>query len=167
MLCLEKLQSLFTWIFYLFFKSASLLAFFLGCFNPYSPGFSIYFKTRSFLMFETLSFNPYSPGFSIYLNKCFDWEGCYTWLQSLFTWIFYLFTNRFQQTRRSKNASILIHLDFLSIQLLALIIKAEKEASILIHLDFLSISYYLVDEELITKASILIHLDFLSIYKEY
>ena len=115
MLCLEKLQSLFTWIFYLFFKSASLLAFFLGCFNPYSPGFSIYFKTRSFLMFETLSFNPYSPGFSIYLNKCFDWEGCYTWLQSLFTWIFYLFTNRFQQTRRSKNASILIHLDFLSI----------------------------------------------------
>ena len=91
MLCLEKLQSLFTWIFYLFFKSASLLAFFLGCFNPYSPGFSIY------------------------LNKCFDWEGCYTWLQSLFTWIFYLFTNRFQQTRRSKNASILIHLDFLSI----------------------------------------------------
>ncbi len=93
MLCLEKLQSLFTWIFYLFFKSASLLAFFLGCFNPYSPGFSIYFKTRSFLMFETLSFNPYSPGFSIYLNKCFDWEGCYTWLQSLFTWIFYLFKN--------------------------------------------------------------------------
>ena len=96
MLCLEKLQSLFTWIFYLFFKSASLLAFFLGCFNPYSPGFSIYFKTRSFLMFETLSFNPYSPGFSIYLNKCFDWEGCYTWLQSLFTWIFYLFQKKMQ-----------------------------------------------------------------------
>ena len=91
MLCLEKLQSLFTWIFYLFFKSASLLAFFLGCFNPYSPGFSIYFKTRSFLMFETLSFNPYSPGFSIY------------------------FKNTKILNLDFRDASILIHLDFLSI----------------------------------------------------
>ena len=116
MLCLEKLQSLFTWIFYLFFKSASLLAFFLGCFNPYSPGFSIYFKTRSFLMFETLSFNPYSPGFSIY----FRIHGSIK--------------------RRTYNASILIHLDFLSIWSVSdTLSQLIRTASILIHLDFLSI----------------------------
>ena len=91
MLCLEKLQSLFTWIFYLFFKSASLLAFFLGCFNPYSPGFSIYFEKIYFLESNKNGFNPYSPGFSIYFFSQSFLDICCQLLQSLFTWIFYLF----------------------------------------------------------------------------
>ena len=36
-------------------------------------------------------------------------------LQSLFTWIFYLFENSRQSKKQRKMASILIHLDFLSI----------------------------------------------------
>ena len=36
-------------------------------------------------------------------------------LQSLFTWIFYLFIDLFEERMRISQASILIHLDFLSI----------------------------------------------------
>ena len=39
-----------------------------------------------------LSFNPYSPGFSIYLEKKEDDKWAEDLLQSLFTWIFYLFS---------------------------------------------------------------------------
>ena len=61
------------------------------CFNPYSPGFSIYLKNMN--IYEKLSdgFNPYSPGFSIYL------------IQDL------------EEMVLGADASILIHLDFLSI----------------------------------------------------
>ena len=93
------------------------VAYNLGCFNPYSPGFSIYFFKRGlsglmkkqlqslftwiFYLFENgeqednqdIGFNPYSPGFSIY----FPFDGHVSTfkgkLQSLFTWIFYLFKN--------------------------------------------------------------------------
>ncbi len=37
------------------------------------------------------SFNPYSPGFSIYLAINFNNSETIELLQSLFTWIFYLF----------------------------------------------------------------------------
>ena len=44
------------------------------------------------------SFNPYSPGFSIYLNdNIMEYKGVRR-LQSLFTWIFYLFTFIFMLT---------------------------------------------------------------------
>ncbi len=61
------------------------------CFNPYSPGFSIYLKNMN--IYEKLSdgFNPYSPGFSIYLEIFDTLNKKYELLQSLFTWIFYLF----------------------------------------------------------------------------
>ena len=110
------------------------------CFNPYSPGFSIYLKNMN--IYEKLSdgFNPYSPGFSIYLEIFDTLNKKYELLQSLFTWIFYLFNSRFrrngvrsrcfnpyspgfsiylrnnmQSSKISTIASILIHLDFLSI----------------------------------------------------
>ena len=44
-------------------------------------------------IYEKLSdgFNPYSPGFSIYLEIFDTLNKKYELLQSLFTWIFYLF----------------------------------------------------------------------------
>ena len=60
-------------------------------------------------------FNPYSPGFSIYLLLAKELDTCIVMLQSLFTWIFYLFTDNVLLTLSSEEASILIHLDFLSI----------------------------------------------------
>ena len=61
-------------------------------FNPYSPGFSIYFNWQLATMTKAkLCFNPYSPGFSIYLFEKILYTG------------------------GSGRASILIHLDFLSI----------------------------------------------------
>ena len=60
-------------------------------------------------------------------------------------------------------ASILIHLDFLSIYILKYTTKDIIWASILIHLDFLSIYKILPPSVWILCASILIHLDFLSI----
>ena len=61
------------------------------CFNPYSPGFSIYLTMEEWFEDVEYRFNPYSPGFSIYFDSdvavwCDDVQ-----LQSLFTWIFYLF----------------------------------------------------------------------------
>ena len=89
-----ELQSLFTWIFYLFQLILQVLLneqvrfnpyspgfsiYFLGleipskwkkhCFNPYSPGFSIYFDNNYSVAYNLGCFNPYSPGFSIYLLK--------------------------------------------------------------------------------------------------
>ena len=111
----------------------------LVSFNPYSPGFSIYFRDNWNTIGHINSFNPYSPGFSIYLiyimNKHFRIER----LQSLFTWIFYLFKRRVFGTWGWDGASILIHLDFLSILKCWIILCVWKVASILIHLDFLSI----------------------------
>ena len=63
----------------------------MSCFNPYSPGFSIYFRKRYNTRNEQTCFNPYSPGFSIYLEDSSLDEGVEMVLQSLFTWIFYLF----------------------------------------------------------------------------
>ena len=60
-------------------------------FNPYSPGFSIYLKMMSHVGEGLGCFNPYSPGFSIYLS-------------------FIL-----KKVLNDHKASILIHLDFLSI----------------------------------------------------
>ena len=62
-------------------------------FNPYSPGFSIYLRKITTHSQRGNCFNPYSPGFSIYL-QIGRWElATLTKLQSLFTWIFYLFEN--------------------------------------------------------------------------
>ena len=88
----------------------------LNGFNPYSPGFSIYLALPKAKLFKKLAsilihldflsiqylavglvaiiggFNPYSPGFSIYF-KLKDFKDSATGkLQSLFTWIFYLFS---------------------------------------------------------------------------
>ena len=60
-------------------------------FNPYSPGFSIYLDYKIFAINFQRCFNPYSPGFSIYLKKLEEETQMKKLLQSLFTWIFYLF----------------------------------------------------------------------------
>ena len=112
----------------------------MNCFNPYSPGFSIYLiqdleemvlgaDASILIHLDFLSiykedkgrgkllscFNPYSPGFSIYLiNMGVDFNYGIE-LQSLFTWIFYLFTKKALIWYGIFIASILIHLDFLSI----------------------------------------------------
>ena len=133
------LQSLFTWIFYLFNywniswgnkKIASILIHldFLSIwssawsrsrnnksFNPYSPGFSIYLRNSFTRRNGKNSFNPYSPGFSIYLDFARFILGKVLTLQSLFTWIFYLFHYECLWLCCPFEASILIHLDFLSI----------------------------------------------------
>ena len=133
------LQSLFTWIFYLFKKIDFRLYSCRQCFNPYSPGFSIYLNTTTIIVQPIICFNPYSPGFSIYFNHsvAFQWGfdsfnpyspgfSIYFFLQhegnikerklqSLFTWIFYLFELSENRNRYIRVASILIHLDFLSI----------------------------------------------------
>ena len=86
-----RLQSLFTWIFYLFEemiyytreqKKASILI--------HLDFLSIYGVIEHKELGKG-GFNPYSPGFSIYfLGK--DWfSDSLQQLQSLFTWIFYLF----------------------------------------------------------------------------
>ena len=51
---------------------------------------SIYGKS-SLIVVVTTSFNPYSPGFSIYLKGRETHNKADIGLQSLFTWIFYLF----------------------------------------------------------------------------
>ena len=61
------------------------------CFNPYSPGFSIYFEVMTNELLHKVRFNPYSPGFSIYLETKTAAPSIDVELQSLFTWIFYLF----------------------------------------------------------------------------
>ena len=60
-------------------------------FNPYSPGFSIYLTIISIRNNRLNCFNPYSPGFSIYLVFKLLGRAPEGVLQSLFTWIFYLF----------------------------------------------------------------------------
>ena len=60
-------------------------------------------------------FNPYSPGFSIYLDNWDTIGYVGRELQSLFTWIFYLFYTHDAYFNNNIIASILIHLDFLSI----------------------------------------------------
>ena len=77
--------------FSIYFKCNSPIPAINVCFNPYSPGFSIYLIESMMVLINTNCFNPYSPGFSIYLQK-FDLEY-----------------------QLKKIASILIHLDFLSI----------------------------------------------------
>ena len=114
--------------------------YYINCFNPYSPGFSIYlleiktatchsWKASILIHLDFLSiyiwrvslqdykecFNPYSPGFSIYFNLELTVDGVGVKLQSLFIWIFYLFISGEFHYKITKNASILIHLDFLSI----------------------------------------------------
>ena len=85
-------------------------------------------------------------------------------LQSLFTWIFYLFKSAIGGIISKVKASILIHLDFLSICDNYKLYSQWIYASILIHLDFLSI--YTIEFRVFrgSMASILIHLDFLSIW---
>ena len=88
----QKLQSLFTWIFYLFSLIITPRPYFQDCFNPYSPGFSIYLEKETIKeRINNISFNPYSPGFSIYLEMFVNGSTKTQKLQSLFTWIFYLF----------------------------------------------------------------------------
>ncbi len=88
---ISTLQSLFTWIFYLFYQNYLIFLYKEECFNPYSPGFSIYFQKLTNVLTHEDGFNPYSPGFSIYLEYFIGIELEMEKLQSLFTWIFYLF----------------------------------------------------------------------------
>ena len=110
----EQLQSLFTWIFYLFNKLWKRYRECKGCFNPYSPGFSIYLIWITTILMKMKSFNPYSPGFSIYLAKHWSLRRtstCFNPYSPGFS--IYL---QIAITRKVENAaSILIHLDFLSI----------------------------------------------------
>ena len=84
-------------------------------FNPYSPGFSIYLDYYENLIEYKEGFNPYSPGFSIYLkNKQYEdkTNGGFNPYSPGFS--IYLLSRRNGNTGYCK-ASILIHLDFLSI----------------------------------------------------
>ena len=87
-----------------------------------------------------MSFNPYSPGFSIYLLK------------------------RGVEVTVKAEASILIHLDFLSI-LKNWMMNVELSSGFNPYSPGFSIYFYNMfpARELAEKASILIHLDFLSI----
>ena len=87
----KRLQSLFTWIFYLFLTSRELTVRGYKGFNPYSSGFSIYLKGDK----------PNDLSASL-LQSLFIWIFYLfvdqpliilklTMLQSLFIWIFYLF----------------------------------------------------------------------------
>ena len=111
---LKKLQSLFTWIFYLFKWKKKTLQSKKEGFNPYSPGFSIYFKRRINDGWFFRCFNPYSPGFSIYFNHsvAFQW-GFDSFNPYSPGFSIYLILNDTEEA--IVNASILIHLDFLSI----------------------------------------------------
>ena len=86
-----KLQSLFTWIFYLFLTTL------LDTEIPMNASILIHLDFLSIsLVFKLLGrpeegFNPYSPGFSIYLLRAQYYAKPSIELQSLFTWIFYLF----------------------------------------------------------------------------
>ena len=182
------LQSLFTWIFYLFRE------------------LRVIHGTQQSLLQSLFTWIFYLFDQKIsYINTELELQSLFTWifylfkrvvalkdwiqeLQSLFTWIFYLFQKNPFDGHVSTFASILIHLDFLSIYRRRNLYLWQSNASILIHLDFLSIcgnivgckslrrrfnpyspgfSIYLEelrieqDEKMI--ASILIHLDFLSI----
>ena len=111
----KMLQSLFTWIFYLFnrsWKSSKLL---YQSFNPYSPGFSIYLKNkRRKCRCKRKLQSLFTWIFYLFDDTYIDYWGDRL-LQSLFTWIFYLFLFHDLQLLSNLLASILIHLDFLSI----------------------------------------------------
>ena len=133
-------------------------------FNPYSPGFSIYLKISFYLLNNYFCFNPYSPGFSIYLDFNNQWQVEIKPLQSLFTWIFYLFIYSIDDDSSNHSASILIHLDFLSISTM----KHVREYLYQVLQSLFTWIFYLFSKtkkllEVTKMASILIHLDFLSI----
>ena len=100
---------------------------------------SIYGKS-SLIVVVTTSFNPYSPGFSIYLNEKESDKLQYFGLQSLFTWIFYLFIVT-KERWLLKIGCFNPYSPGFSIYLVKEnILLSTTTASILIHLDFLSIS---------------------------
>ena len=94
----------------------------VSSFNPYSSGFSIYFTIKARINNIKAGFNPYSSGFSIYLYVEDRFVLMGKRLQSLFIWIFYLFKDTHIRTDGILNASILIHLDFLSILIMKLLL---------------------------------------------
>ena len=87
---IKKLQSLFTWIFYLFKK--------LNNYYDFEKQLQSLFTWIFYLFRET---------------SCDKQQ--FSELQSLFTWIFYLFDYMHCDSAYYLEASILIHLDFLSI----------------------------------------------------
>ena len=111
-----ELQSLFTWIFYLFIFAGISTVLMMSCFNPYSPGFSIYLlrQLTTFIKVKRASILIHLDFLSIFKLKS-DILSIINRLQSLFTWIFYLFELIHLGNRTLGVASILIHLDFLSI----------------------------------------------------
>ena len=85
------------------------------CFNPYSPGFSIYLKNkRRKCRCKRKLQSLFTWIFYLFDDTYIDYWGDRL-LQSLFTWIFYLFLFHDLQLLSNLLASILIHLDFLSI----------------------------------------------------
>ena len=160
----DTLQSLFIWIFYLFQEvmsgqtvgSIASILIHLD-FLSIQPK-----KKRKRHLLNC--FNPYSSGFSIYLNYYIYEASAVKVLQSLFTWIFYLFDILDVLSEKTKEASILIHLDFLSIQQITMAMGTITQ---LLQSLFTWIFYLFGLSEFAyinyKYASILIHLDFLSI----
>ena len=113
---LNMLQSLFIWIFYLFYnlsnKSSDTIT---ASILIHLDFLSIYTVVPTPYEYNPTSFNPYSSGFSIYFLNGEGIEDYLEQLQSLFTWIFYLFRLIWMNYNILLMASILIHLDFLSI----------------------------------------------------
>ena len=113
--------------------------------------------------FLDIGFNPYSPGFSIYLKKYMTEIVSARVLQSLFTWIFYLFVEFLAQELKMPKLQSLFTWIFYLFKYILIENVPRYLASILIHLDFLSIFTLTDPTPSIDNASILIHLDFLSI----
>ena len=87
----KLLQSLFTWIFYLFTYGGKTYSYGTDASILIHLDFLSICFAHNGIISLTSSFNPYSPGFSIYLNKNLMINLMSQRLQSLFTWIFYLF----------------------------------------------------------------------------
>ena len=110
-----------------------------------------------------LGFNPYSSGFSIYFDDDLITAGQAQLLQSLFIWIFYLFNFNGNGYNNLVIASILIHLDFLSIFTSNYSIENLKASFNPYSSGFSIYLNKILETTVAMSASILIHLDFLSI----
>ena len=97
-----------------------------------------------------LGFNPYSPGFSIYLVEISNEISWDIQLQSLFTWIFYLFENLILIADRLNELQSL----FTWIFYLFLELDDEQVSKLVLQSLFTWIFYLFINMELYYKVDI-------------
>ena len=124
-----------------FFTNIHKQATFISCFNPYSPGFSIYLQSNGIQTEKGILLQSLFT-WIFYLFRLINFVPSRTTslLQSLFTWIFYLFQFNGFGKYKYRNCFNPYSPGF-SIYFIhkAGYHKTDIKASILIHLDFLSI----------------------------